>query len=194
MSHTPEHAIRECLAIMYGRPARVRPCWRTRPKPVPQVDVPLPFRLMPDTVRFAKKREAPLRQLWYVTFDAHGGWRGNVHWHWTMLVTEEERGRWSAHGVAGGSGDSPMRGYPWANIGGNWGRQGFRAGGTVEDAGKGVARVRLTDVEGRTFEDPVDEGVVLFMSDEPVTMPMRVDLFDADGRLVGSDEWGFRDE
>jgi hypothetical protein len=52
-----------------------------------------------------------------------------------------------------------------------------------------VARVRLTDVEGRTFEDRVHEGVVLFMSEQPVAMPMRVDLYDADGRLVGSHEW-----
>jgi len=67
----------------------------------------------------------------------------------------------------------------------------LRAGGTVEDAGKGVARVRLTDVEGRTFEDTVDDGIVLFLSDEPVAMPMRVDLYDAESHVVGTDEWGF---
>jgi hypothetical protein len=150
--------------------------------------------MLPDTVRFLKKREAPPRQLWYVTFDADGGWRGEEHWQWTVLVTEEERGQWSAHGVAGGSGDPPVCGSPWANLGGNWGREGFCAGGTVEDAGKGVARVRLTDAEGRAFEDTVDDGVVLFISDEPVAMPMRVHLYDAGGRVVGTDEWGFSDE
>jgi hypothetical protein len=51
-----------------------------------------------------------------------------------------------ANSVAGGSGGPLLRGRPWANLGGNWGRDGFRAGGTVEDAGAGVARVRLTDV------------------------------------------------
>jgi hypothetical protein len=94
----------------------------------------------------------------------------------------------------GGVGDLPARGFPWANLGGNWGRDGFRAGGTVEDAGKGVSRVRLTDSQGRTFEDTVDDGVVLFLSDEPVAMPMRVDLLDAKGRGVATDEWGFVDE
>lgn len=63
----------------------------------------------------------------------------------------------------------------------------------MEDAGRGVSRVRLTDADGRTFEDTVEEGVVLFMSDEPVAMPMRLDLYDADGRVVGTDEWGFED-
>lgn len=77
---------------------------------------------------------------------------------------------------------------------GTGGPQRFRAGGTVEDAGKEVSRVRLTDSEGRTFEDTVDGGVFLFMSDEAVAMPMRVDLFDGEGRVVGTDEWGFVDE
>jgi hypothetical protein len=36
--------------------------------------------------------------------------------------------------------------------------------------------VRLTDSAGSTFEDTVDDGVVLFMSDEPVAMPMRVKM------------------
>jgi hypothetical protein len=113
-----------------------------------------------------------------------------------VLASHEDPDRWSAHGVAGGGGvgDLPARGFPWANLGGNWGRDGFRAGGTVEDAGKGVSRVRLTDSQGRTFEDTVDDGVVLFLSDEPVAMPMRVDLLDAKGRGVATDEWGFVDE
>ena len=148
--------------------------------------------MRPDTVRFVKKRDALPHQLWYITCGADGGWRGEEYWHWTVLVTREEPGGWSACGVAGGGvGDGPVRGHAWANLGGDWGRGGFRAGGTVEDAGKGVARVRLTDAEGRTFEDTVDDGVVLFISDEPVAMPMRVDLYNAEGRVVGRDDWGF---
>lgn len=180
MSHTPEHAVRGWLAGANLRGP----------------EGPLLFRALPDTVRFLKKREVPHRQLWYVTCDADGGPRGTERWHRTVLVSHEEPDRWSAHGVAGGGGvgDLPARGFPWANLGGNWGRQGFRAGGTVEDAGKTVSRVRLTDSEGSTFQDTVDDGVVLFMSDEPVAMPMRVDLFDVDGRVVAVDEWGFVDE
>jgi hypothetical protein len=79
-------------------------------------------------------------------------------------------------------------------LGGNWGQRGLGAGGTVEDAGAGIARVRLTDVEGRTFEDTVQDGVVMFSSDEPVTMPMRLELIDAEGRIVHTEEWGFADE
>ena len=96
--------------------------------------------------------------------------------------------------MSGGSGGSCLRGRPWANLGGNWGRRCFRAGGTVEDAGAGVARVQLTNREGRTFEDTVERGIVLFSSDEPVAMPMRLELIDADGSIVDTDEWGFVDE
>lgn len=179
VSHTPEHAIREWLAgpDLKGSEGRS-----------------LPFRALPDTVRFVKTRKAPHRQLWYVTCDADGGPRGEESWHWTVLVSHEERDRWRAHSVAGGAGELPARGFPWANLGGNWGRDGFRAGGTVEDAGEEVTLVRLTDAEGRSFEDTVDDGVVLFISDEAVAMPMRVDLINAEGHVVGSDEWGFVDE
>jgi hypothetical protein len=54
--------------------------------------------------------------------------------------------------------------------------------------------VRLTDALGSTFEDTVDDGVVLFLSDEPVAMPMRVELLDTADRVVASDEWGFVDD
>lgn len=197
VSHTPEHAIRECLASMSGHPRRIRPFWPFRPKHIWRGPGPLPSCVLQDTVRFVKKRDAPPRQLWWVTYEADGGWRGIGHWRWTVMATQEEPGRWSAHGVAGGGGakgDLPAKGHPWADLGGTWGRDGFRVGGTVEDAGKSLARVRLTDVEGRTFDDKVDHGIVLFLSDEPVAMPMRVDLYDADGRVVGTDEWGFTDE
>jgi hypothetical protein len=122
------------------------------------------------------------------------GSRGSERWRWTVEASRDDRGRWSANGIAGGSGPAPLRGRPWADLGGNWGRRGLRAGGTVEDAGAKIARVRLTDVQGRTFEDTVQDGVVLFSSDEPVTMPMRLDLIGAEGRIVLTEEWGFADE
>jgi hypothetical protein len=54
--------------------------------------------------------------------------------------------------------------------------------------------VRLIDVQGRAFEDTVENGAVLFSTDEPVTMPMRLELIDAEGRIVHTEEWGFADE
>jgi len=40
----------------------------------------------------------------------------------------------------------------------------------------------------------VENGVVLFSSDVPVAMRMRLELIDSDGRVVDTDEWGFVDE
>jgi hypothetical protein len=57
-----------------------------------------------------------------------------------------------------------------------------------------VSLVRLTDARGSSLEDTVDDGAVLFLSDEPVTMPMRLDILEAVGRVIASDEWGFVDE
>jgi hypothetical protein len=149
-----------------------------------------------ETVRFVKHREAPGAELWYVTWDADGGSRGTERWSWTVEASRDTEGTWRAHGVSGGggSGEPVHPGRPWANLGGNWGSNGFRAGGAVEDEGRRITRVRMTDVAGRTFEDTVDNSVVLFASDEAVQMPMRVELIDEAGVVVDTDEWGFADE
>jgi hypothetical protein len=179
MSHTPEHAIREWVANFQGT-------WHP-----PGTE---PSRMLPETVRFMKNRDLPPGQMWLITCEADGGSRGPERWRWTVEASQDDLGRWSANGIAGGSGPAPLRGRPSTDLGGNWGRRGLRAGGTVEDAGAEIARVRLTDVQGRTFEDTVENGGVLFSSDEPVTMPMRLDLIDAEGRIVHTEEWGFADE
>jgi hypothetical protein len=180
VAHTPEHAILEDLA-------GVRPQWLGAGPP-PR------FRPVPETFRVVKKRETSAGQLWYVACHMDEG-RGQPRpWHWVVSVAKETPRRWKASGVTGGSGDFPARRFPWANLGGSWGPRGLRAGGTVEDAGKGVARVTLIDAKGRVFEDTVDDGIVLFLSDEPVAMPMRVHLYDRQGGIVATDEWGFEDD
>jgi hypothetical protein len=113
-----------------------------------------------------------------------------MHWEWTVLTTKEGNDEWSASGVAGASGAAPQCGYPWANLGGNWGVDGLRAGGMIEDAGHGVRTVRLTDSGGQVFEDNVENGVVLFLSDLPVESPMTIELFDSNDFFVGSHGWG----
>jgi hypothetical protein len=179
VSHTPRHAIREWLAGLRGT-------WYP-----PGTE---PSRMLPDTVRFLRCRDLPPRQMWYVTCEADAGSRGAERWSWTVEALRDDQGRWSANGINGSSGGPCILGRPWANLGGNWGSRGFRAGGTVEDAGAGVMRVRLTDRGGRMFEDTVENGVVLFSSEEPVAMPMHLELIDAEGRVIDADEWGFVDE
>ena len=141
ISQTPEDAIRE---------------WLADPGLRGPDGAPLPFRVLANTIGFVKSRGGSDRQIWYVMCDADGGPRGTQSWHWTVVASRGASGSWTVHGVAGGGGVGalPQRRVPWANLGGNWGHDGFRAGGTVEDAGKNVSRVRLTDAKGRPFEDP----------------------------------------
>ena len=174
MTHTAEHAIQGWLRAFEAT-------WYP-----PGTE---PSRMRPETVRYVKRSGG----MWFITCDADG--RRPERWRWTIETSRDEQGRWSAHGISGsvGSGQPLNRGRPWANLGGHWGPKGFRAGGTVEDAA-GIARVRLTDRQGQTFEDAVEHGVVLFSSDEPVAMPMRLELIDASSKIVHSEEWGFVDE
>lgn len=148
--------------------------------------------MRPKTVRYVKRSG----RMWFIRCRATGGTGSNERWSWTVETSRDKEGRWQAHGLfgGGGAGNALRRGRPWANLGGRWGSSGFRAGGTVEDAGAGVVSVRLTDRQGRTFEDHVENEVVLFSSDLPVAMPMRLELIDADGGVVHSEEWGFVDE
>jgi hypothetical protein len=179
VSHTPKHAIREWLADFRGT-------WHP-----PGTE---PSLMRPDTVHFVRSKVLPPRQMWYVTCKADGGSGGIERWHWTVEAFRDDEGRWRASGVSGGSGEPCRFDRPYANLGGSWGRSGFRAGGTVEDAGAGIQRVRLIDLEGRVFEDTVENEVALFSSNEPAAMPMRLELIDSAGRVVDTDEWGFVDE
>jgi len=54
----------------------------------------------------------------------------------------------------------------------------------VLDAGAGVACVRLTCANGVVLEDDTEHGVVLFVSDEPATPPVSMELLDDSGALV----------
>ena len=92
MSYTPEHAILASLDSMrlnlYGQEGGPRA---------------MTLRARLEIVGIVK-RAWPGRQLSYVRCDAEVGARGPEPWHWAVLATEEAPGRWSAHGVAGGSG------------------------------------------------------------------------------------------
>jgi hypothetical protein len=54
--------------------------------------------------------------------------------------------------------------------------------------------VLLLPRQGPRLRGHGDDGIVPFMSEEPVAMPMRVDLYNREGVIVANDEWGFEDE
>lgn len=135
----------------------------------------------PETIRFVKERHLVQRQLHYVTFEDEEG----RQLHFTCDVIADKSGSWKVQGYSGGAGRGPQRSSPWANLGGSGGKQ-FYAGGRVEDNGQEVVRVRLISANGILLEDNVDDGVVLFLDDRSIRTPLQAELYDSQGKLVGT--------
>ncbi|MDQ2885380.1 MAG: hypothetical protein M3Y39_04755 [Chloroflexota bacterium] len=138
----------------------------------------------PTTVRFFQEREIPGRQLHEAIFENEGGKQE----HWLCCAQETISGDWR---FAGGGNiseieHSPTRSHPWANLAAGWDREGFWSGGRVLDNGLDVVRVRLISKNGVLLEDMVQDGLVLFVSDQKVKGPLRVELYDRSGNLAGT--------
>jgi hypothetical protein len=74
--------------------------------------------------------------------------------------------------------------YPWVNLGGGGWPGQFYAGGEVLFQEQEVVRVRLRAANGTELEDSVEDGIVLFVTDHEVRMPVYAELFDGGGNLV----------
>jgi len=62
----------------------------------------------------------------------------------------------------------------------------FYAYGEVVDHGFDIVRVRLISPNGVVLEDRVQDGLVLFFSDQPVFTPLQAELYNRTGQLVSS--------
>jgi len=134
------------------------------------------------TLRFLKERGIPKRQAHAVTFDTTEGRR----MRYTCYLAQDDDGNWRVQGGSGGGADgSPVRATPWVNPGGGGWPANFFAGGVVLDNGLDAARVRLIAANGTTMEDTVDAGVVLFVTDQRVELPLQAELYDQSGQLIG---------
>ncbi len=143
------------------------------------------------SVRFLKERSILHRQVHAVTFEDETG----QQWDYVCFVAQDAKGRWHFEsGGGGGTGGDikyyPVRSYPWANLAGGGWEDRFWAGGHVIDNGLDVARVRLTGSNGQVLEDTVDDGLVLFVTDQKVRVPVQVELYNHSGEVVGQHTWG----
>jgi hypothetical protein len=134
-----------------------------------------------ETIRFVKVRGIPGRQVHAVTFETQDGRPMSD----VCYVRQDDAGDWRFMAAAGGSANgSPQREYPWVNLGsGGWPRQ-FFAGGRVLDNGREVVRVRLRAANGVELEDTVDDGLVLFLTDDEVHVPVEAALIDRGGTII----------
>ena len=143
------------------------------------------------TIKFLKERSIAQRQVHAVTFEDETG----QPFHFISFVTQDTQGRWHVEMGGGGGGGSgspasgPRRNHPWANLAGGGWEDRFWAGGWVIDNGLDVTRVRLTGSNGQVLEDTVDDGLVLFVTDQKVRVPVQVELYNRSGELVGQHPW-----
>jgi len=145
------------------------------------------------TVRFLKERAAGDSYLLYYTFDDMAGRPIDNY----SFLTKDAQGHWN--GQSGGSLREELkaarpvlsRDHPSLFLTGNLAipaefnsSQHFHAFSEIIDNGFGVTYVRLIDKTGRIMEDTVEQGLVLFISDQPLEQPVHAELYNADGRLV----------
>lgn len=135
----------------------------------------------PQTIQFGKVRSIPQRQVHAVTFETLTGQRMSG----AYSVHQDRTGEWQvAGGAGGGVNGSPRRDHPWVNLGGGGWPSRFYAGGHVLESGGAIVRVRLRAANGTVLEDTVDDELVLFLTDEPVHVPVYAELLDRNGQVV----------
>ncbi|GCE19485.1 hypothetical protein [Dictyobacter kobayashii] len=136
------------------------------------------------TLQFLKERSLPGRRAYIVVFENEQG----SEVYFTCYVEEDSQGNWQFRGAAGdgimGHNPGPVVERAWANLGGGGMPDHFYAGGFVADHEQNVARVRLIAKSGTMVEDKVENGMVLFLSDQHVDLPIQAELYDAAGTLI----------
>jgi hypothetical protein len=194
----PEQAVEEWLRRPRGVPQGT-----VRPGVSPRVAFVAwrggdPFEVELSSVRILKSRATEHRRLYALTFrDTEG-----ARWHWTLPVDAVSDGCWAARGGSGGGGATPLLAAylrvrarltrrrsqtrrPWVNLGGgNW-PEWFYAGGRVEHDRGRAATVRLTCANGLVLTDSVDDGRVLFLTEQRAEVPVLAELLDHSGTVIG---------
>ncbi len=137
---------------------------------------------VPSTIRILKERIVPLHYASLVTFEDIQG----QSWEFACFVVQEGQHNWVFK--SGGSvSQKNVEHQPHVNLAGGWAEGGFSAGGRVNANGADIVRVDILSVDGIIFDDTVDDGRVLFVTDrEDIFPPVRALLYDSKGVLVNS--------
>jgi hypothetical protein len=137
-----------------------------------------------ETLEFLKARTSGRRMVQAISFVTVSGRKTRM----ICYLLQNVRGEWQFSGAAGGEGDQggPVRNHPTVRLGGGGWPDYFFAGGNVIDQGQNIDRVRLIAGNGTTMEDTVEDGLVAFVTEEQVTLPIRAELYDQAGNLVAS--------
>jgi hypothetical protein len=140
------------------------------------------------TIRFLKvRRDLHHRVLYGAMQDITGH-----PWHFTSLLSQKD-GSWYGRTFDCGPDGEPetvldepaeLRDCPWIRLGLFLSHDCY-AFGEVFDKGYQIERVRLLEPGGLVLEDTVQQGIVLFYSEHPPTVPpIQLELYNSSGILV----------
>lgn len=145
----------------------------------------LPSNIDLGTVRFVKFKEILHCQIYLLTYEDKS--LGNfLH---ACILRQGIDGKWEVAWGFRSNGAKPSleaTGQIHASFGGGGialGKPGGYWGGYVT-TNAGIAKVQLITANNITLEDSVNDDLVLFITDQPVTHPILAKLLDAKGNLI----------
>ena len=150
--------------------------------------------IVKETIHFFRLHSSGHRQVHIVTYEDINGRK----FDYIVDVSQNESGVWQVNGSSGsfyegGFRKEPSYSFPWVRISGNgWGNLGngwgnhFYAGGYLTSNALEAERVRLIFKNGVILEDTVQDDTVLFITDQKVQVPVRVEVYKGSGELIGT--------
>jgi len=136
----------------------------------------------PGTIRCVKQRAIAGRRLYAVTFESRQPFP--AQWRW-LIAAEEDDDDWVARGGAGRARKGPRARQTLGRSRWLGGPDRFYAGGDVL-IDQPISRVRLTSRHGTTLKDNTEAGVVLFLTDRTIDLPVTLELRDDAGQVLAS--------
>lgn len=148
------------------------------------------FEAQEGTIQFLRSRLLPHAQLHEVAFESKRG----DHQRLLCLVLSQPDGTWhvnTANNISGArrricQGEEPHVLLAGGNLNGH-----LHLHGHVVDGDQEATRIRLVFHNGRTLEDTVQDGLVLFVPEQGFPLPTQVELYDSAGNLVGTHPWPY---
>ncbi|QBD79703.1 hypothetical protein EPA93_28490 [Ktedonosporobacter rubrisoli] len=142
----------------------------------------------PTNIRFLKARSLANRQLHLVSCEAPDG----LELYFTYYLIKDENACWQVYDAIGGPAYETSRetySQPRALLSRAGWPDHFYASGYIIENGVDVSLLRCIAANGTIMEDePSEDRFVLLFSEQPVRLPLRIELYNQADNLVGSHE------
>lgn len=140
------------------------------------------------TVQFLKEKSIPGYQVHAITFKDVA----EITWLLFCLLVQDIGGNWHVEGCSGNAGNATLS-RPFSrrlliSLSGDLNDHFYAGGYILDDNHIGIGRVRLIS-DGRSIgEDEVQNGLVVFVSNQKVQLPIQAEFYNLSGNLVHTNE------